>query len=396
MVNVVGRKNVILSHKIELKPNEQQTIYFKKACGCARLAYNWAIAKRDSDYQTGVKSSGMQIKKEFNAIKREQFPFITEVTKCAPENALLNACVAFDRFFKKQGQHPQFHKKGRHDSFVVDNTKFKVDDRRVNLPKLGWVKLTETLRFQGRILSATISRQAHKWFISIAVDLNTENNRSTCENQAVVGVDLGIKSFATLSTGEVFASPKPLKANLKKLKRKQRQLCRKVKGSSNREKAKDKVARLHYRIACIRKDFLNKLTTYLCKNFLVISIEDLATSNMLKNHNLARAISDMGWYEFKRQLQYKAAIYGSVIRVINRFEATSKTCSHCGWKKTDLTLGDRIFRCESCGLEIDRDLNASMNISTAGLAGTQACGDLPESKKQEIHMGIIRSRKDSV
>ncbi len=390
-----------LSHKIEIKPNKAQAQYLTCACGVARFTYNWALNHRIKAHKAGEKLTRGLLKAEFNQIKYTEFPFVTDVTKCASEQALANLDAAYQRFFKKQARFPKFKKKGARDSFYIANDQLKIEPTGVRIPKLGWVKTTEALRLKGKILSAIVSRRAHKWFISIAVELAEDQVLKACENQAAIGVDLGIKTLATLSTGETIEGPKPLKKNLKKLRRADKRLSRRVKGSKNREKARKHLARIHYHVACIRKDSIDKLTTYLCENFKIICIEDLATSNMLKNHKLARAIADMGWGEFKRQLVYKSELYSNELRIIGRFVPTSKTCCCCGNIKEDLKLYDRVYECGCCGLVLDRDLNAAINICTVGLTETgladlreaYACGDISSGENScSCETDVIEAR----
>jgi putative transposase len=220
--------------------------------------------------------------------------------------------------------------------------------------------MRENLRFEGKVNSAVFSRTADRWFVSIQVD--TTSKFSKCETENSIGVDLGINKMATLSNEIAFESPKPLKQNLRKLARFQRKLKKKKFKSSNYIKQKTKVAKVHARVGCKRKDVLHKITTYLTKNYLEIGIEDLNVKGMVKNHKLARAISDVGFGEFRRQLEYKALIRGNLVKIHDRFFPSSKTCSSCKKIKEDLTLKDRIFFCEWCGLEIDRDLNSAINL----------------------------------
>jgi putative transposase len=235
---------------------------------------------------------------------------------------------------------------------------------------LGWVKGAESLRFKGKITSATVRRKANYWFVVVSVE--TENAHTACENQAVVGVDLGIKMLATLSDGKVIESVSPLRKRLDRLKLLQRRQSRKVKGSSNRRKAIQRVSKVHYEIACLRKDVLDKLTTYLCENYQVICIEDLNVSGMVKNHNLALSISDMGFGEFRRQLEYKAVLNGNTLIFVDRWFPSSKTCSGCGHIKETLLLSERKYVCEKCGMVIDRDLNAAINLRNYGLKQLRA------------------------
>jgi len=228
----------------------------------------------------------------------------------------------------------------------------------------------EALRFSGEVICATISRIADKWFVSLSVKL--ESATASCENQAVVGVDLGIKSLATLSSGDVFEAPKPLKKSLKKLKRLQRGLCRRQKDSHNRYKLKQQIAKVHAKIVNIRQNSLHQLTNYLTKNFSNIAIEDLNVKGMLANKNLARAIADIGFYEFKRQLEYKSFLRGNYLLTVDKWFPSSKQCSNCGHKKTDLKLSERVYHCDSCGLERDRDLNAAINLKNVLNTGSSS------------------------
>lgn len=375
---------VIRGQIIELKPNNKQATYFKKACGVARFAYNWALAEwqkqyqedkayRESCEQLGVTIDESQlnvpsygkINKLFNAIKREQFPFMMEVTKCAPQIAIKQLGDAYKHFFKGESQYPKFRKKGEKDRFGLSNDQFKIQKKDgksfIQIPKLGWVRMKEGLRFQGKIMSATISTRGEKWFVSINVELS-EAIQPLPKTQQSIGLDLGINYLATLSDGTKITAPRPLKTQLKKLIRLSRELSRKQKGSNNRAKAKIKLSRLYYRIRNIRKDFLHKLTTNLVRKFDVICLEDLNVQGMLKNRRLSRAIQDLGFYELKKQLIYKANQFGKTVKSVERFFPSSKTCSCCGFKLEKLSLSVRKWTCKNCHAEHDRDINASINI----------------------------------
>ena len=340
----------IRGHIIELNPNNKQVTYFNKACGVARLAYNWALNEwqkqyqADKDYRDECQKLGImadesklnkptqgKLRKQLNAIKREQFPFMLEVTKCSPQEAIIQLGNAFKRFFKGESKYPQFRKKGKNDRFSLTNDQFKIIGRKIKIPNLGWVKMTENLRHQGKILSAKVFKKANKWFVSIAVELDKVILPKPKTGKSV-GIDLGITDLATLSDGTKIGAPKPLKSNLKKLQRLSKSLSRKQKGSANRAKAKIKLSRLHLKIANIRKDFLHKLTTNLIKTYDVICLENLNVQGMVKNRKLARSINDLGFYELKRQLIYKANQWGKQVKELNRFYPSSKTCSNCGYK----------------------------------------------------------------
>ena len=253
-------------------------------------------------------------------------------------------------------------------SFRLTGT-IKVASNYVQLPRLGKLRLKEHnyLPLNAKILSATVSERAGRWFVSLQVE---EVLETKFKPEAIIGVDLGIKTLATCSDGQTFANPKALKTNLEKLKRRSRQLSRKVKGSKNRKKAAKRLAKMYQQIANIRKDSLHKITTHLTKTKSKIVIEDLNVSGMMKNRKLSRAISDIGLFEFRRQLEYKGKWYGCEIILADRFFPSSKSCSSCGWIKKDLTLADRTFVCDSCELEIDRDLNASLNLESYTVSST--------------------------
>ena len=376
----------IRGHIIELKPNNTQATHFKKACGVARFAYNWALSEwkkqyeQDKNYRDDCLAKGIQIdenrlnkpsqgklRKQLNAIKREQFPFMLEVTKCSPQFAIMQLGDAFKRFFKGESKYPQFRKKGVNDRFSLSNDQFKLklkkDKPFIQIPNLGLVRMTEHLRYNGKILSSKVFTKGGKWFVSVAVELD-DTQKPLPKTGKSVGLDLGITDLATLSDSTKIQAPKPLKNKLKKLQRLSKSLSRKQKGSKNREKAKTKLSRLHYKIACIRKDYLHKLTTNIVKQFDMICIENLNVKGMVKNRKLSRAISDLGFYEFKRQLIYKANQWGKMVKEVDRFYPSSKTCSNCGFimAKENLTLAVRHWICPSCHANHDRDINASINI----------------------------------
>ena len=379
---------MILAHKIQLDPNNFQRTYFAKACGVARFAYNWALAEWDRLYKLGEKVSEGELRKRLNAIKRESFPWMLEVTKCAPQLSIMNLGTAFKNFFAGRAKYPIFKKKGQHDSFEISNDQFKVKGSTIRIPGLGWVRMTEELRFVGKIIAATVSRTADRWFVSIQVEMPERAPIHQGKNQAV-GVDLGVKNLATLSDGEYVEGPKPHTVLLKRLRRLNRSLSRKKKGSRNFTKATKRLARLHARISNIRKDALHKLTTDLTQNYSHIGIENLNVSGMTKNHRLARSINDMGFFEFRRQLEYKSTITGSVIVVADSFYPSSKTCSACGHKIDELPLSVRLWTCPECQTEHDRDVNAAINLKNMAVSSTvTACGEMVQqgrSVKQELN-----------
>lgn len=373
---------MIIAHKIALDPNNVQATYFARACGAARFAYNWALAEWKRQYEAWKadnslpKPSQAALRRQLNAIKREQFPWMLEVTKCAPQMAIIQLGAAFQNFFTGRARYPQFRKKGVHDRFTLTNDQFDLDGCRIRIPNLGWVRMREPLRFAGKILSATVSRVADRWFVSITVDTQDDSHLPQAENQGAVGVDLGVSALATISTGEVIDGPKPHKALLTRLQRLSRALSRKKNGSANRKKAKAKLAKLHARVANIRSDALHKLTTDLTSRFNTVGIEDLNVRGMMANRHLARSIADMGFFEFRRQLEYKAAVRGGVVKVADRFFASSKTCSACGSVQEKLPLSVRQWTCPECGVVHDRDVNAAINLKNMAVSSTvSACGE---------------------
>ncbi len=393
---------MLIAHRIVLDPNNVQASYLARAAGTARFAYNWALAEWKRQYEAWKTDSSLPkpsqaaLRRQLNALKREQFPWMLEVTKNAPQMAIIQLGQAFQNFFAGRARYPQFRKKGIHDRFTLTNDQFDVDASRIRIPNLGWVRMREILRFSGKIMSATVSRVADKWFVSIAVDTQDGSHLPKAKNQGAVGVDLGVKALATLSTGETIPGPKPHKALLDRLRRLSRSLSRKAKGSANRRKAKAKLAKLHARIAAIRLDALHKLTTDLTRRFHTAGIEDLNVCGIVKNRHLARSVADMGFFEFRRQLEYKAAMRGGQVVVADRFFASSKTCSSCGHKLGELPLSVREWTCPSCGTVHDRDVNAAVNLKNMAVSSTvSACGEegaglrrktktKPASAKQEV------------
>lgn len=372
---------MLLGHKIRLAPNKVQATYFAKAAGVARFAYNWALLRWQEQYQENLadpsqpKPNEAALRRQLNAIKREQYPWMLEVTKSAPQMAIIQLGQAFDNFFAHRTGFPRLRRKGTDDRFTIANDLFCIENRRIRIPKLGWVRMRETLRFTGRIVSATISCVAGNWYAGITVDMPDEPPLPPAENQGAVGVDLGVTTLATLSNGEVFIGPKALLSSRKKLRRLERVLSRKVKGSRNRAKAKLKLAKLHARIANLRRESLHQLTTDLTRSFHTIGIEDLNVKGMLRNHRMASVIADMGFHELRRQLEYKAAWRGGRVVVADCWFPSSKLRSCCGHRLKALALGVRQWRCPGCSTLHDRDVNAAINLEKLAVSSTvSACG----------------------
>lgn len=361
---------MIRSHSIRLHPTPEQANYFARAAGTRRFVFNWGLAEWKRQYEAGEKPSALALKKQFNAIKGELFPWVYEVTKCAVEGAFMDLAAAFKNFFKgcKAGRkvgYPKFKAKKRsREGFYVANDKFDVSGHWIKLPHIGLVNMAEKLRFQGKILSARFTQQAGWWFVSIAVEMPDMHQQPLSDT---TGIDLGVNRLITLSDGRVFENQKPLRHLLEKVRRLHRSLSRKQKGSKNREKARLRLSRLHYRIACIREDYLHKVTTVLAEQYGFIGVENLNVRGMMKNHALAQALGDAAFGMLSRFLFVKVEARSGKVQAIGRFYPSSKTCSCCGHVKAELALAEREFVCEACGFKLDRDYNAAINILNEAL-----------------------------
>lgn len=412
---------ISIAHKIELKPNNKQKTYFRKAFGCARLAYNWGLAEWKRMYEAGEKPNGREIRKRFNAIKKEKFPFVYDVTKCATDQPFMNLDMAFKRFFKGLGKYPQFKKKRDNDgSFYLQSSEVELSEINKNsksfdkiphnekrkrqylqLPKLGWVKMAEHIRFNyAKINNVCISQSGGKFYASFSLEITEAEYRRTHRHvdsigaNRKVGIDMGVHNAIILSDGIKIDDPKPLKQNLRKQKRLSRQLSKRqhartkqerlegVKKSNNYKKLSRRLGNLDRHIANIRRDFTQKLTTVITTHYAEIAIEDLNVKGMQNNHRLARSVSDVAMGEMRRQIEYKATLNGVSVTKADRFYPSSKTCSCCGAIKQDLTLKERTYICPSCGAVIDRDYNASLNLRS--LITKKIGMDGPESTPADL------------
>lgn len=351
---------MIISHKIRLYPNKEQEVFLKKSCGVARFAYNWGLAEWQNQYKNGEKPNYLKLKKQFNGIKRADFPFTCEVSKCCTETAFANLGKAYKNFFTKRTKYPKFKKKGMHDSFGLDNLNFHIEVNHIKLAKMKPMRTAEELRFEGKIMSGTVFRVADKWYISIAVDV--QKDMRLPKTGKYVGVDLGVKDIAITSDGYKFANPRWINKSEKKQKRLNRELARRQRASKRRERTRLLLARQLDRVANQRKDWLHKITTFLVRNYDVISLEDLNVRGMVKNHNLAKAITNVALGEFNRLIEYKAQIYGKQIYRADRFFPSSKTCSVCGCIQDKMPLNVREWTCPECRAHHDRDINAATNL----------------------------------
>jgi putative transposase len=366
--------------RFELDPNRAQEILLAKSVGASRFVYNWGVAESQRDYElTGRRPRLNELKSRLVEFKKRECPWLYEVSAHISQQALVDLDHAFDRFFKglkgtapKSG-FPRFKKRGRHDSARLYEV--SLEEQHIRLPMIGRVRLKETRSrrgFDGRIVSATIRRRADRWFVSLAVEREREIvlPKPTTKDKDIVGVDLGLARTAVIHAGigtRIVEPSRALRRNLAKLRRLDRQLARKQKGSRNRERAKQRCARLHYKVSCQRNDFLHKLSSELARTKSVIVLEDLHVKGMQRNRHLALSVSDAGMGELRRQLAYKSEWYGARLVVADRFFPSSKICSGCGVIKESLSLNERVFACDACGLSLDRDENAALNLRLYGL-----------------------------
>ena len=368
---------MILAKKVRLYPSEMQEQKLWQSVGTARFIYNWTLAKQEENYKNGGKFIPDSIlRKEITQLKKNELSWLNEVSNNVAKQAVKDACDAYKRFFKGLSDKPRFKtKKKSKKSFYNDNIKLKVKDNQlVNIEKVGWIKTNEQLPMGVKYSNPRISYDNKYWYISVGIE--QEETQDILTNVSL-GIDLGLKDLAICSDGTVYKNINKTYIVRKIEKRLQRQVSRKYeKNKRGKEYVKTKniiklekqIQQIHRRLANIRNNNLHQTTTSIVKTKPYrIVIEDLAVSNMMKNKHLSDAIRKQGFYEFKRQLEYKCKFIGIELVVADRFYPSSKTCSQCGEIKKDLKLKDRVYNC-SCGLSIDRDLNASINLSRYKLA----------------------------
>ena len=359
------------SHKIVLLPTNAQRAWFAQQCGYARFAYNAALADFKSGLDANDWRSFIDLNNRFNQAKKA-YDWTKGMDQRAALYAIKNLSEGVKRWKDKLNGFPKFKKRGSRQSYTTDEQSVKVEGKRIKLPKIGWVKMFQALRFEGEIIRVTISRAAHRWFVSISVDTGTPHHPRDTRGLPVVGVDVGINSLATLDNGTHYENPRPLRRFEQKLSREQRKLSRKVFLSENWYKQKRKVERIHYKIACIRLDAHHKATTEIVNNASAIGIETLKVTHLLKNRNLAKALSDSALGGFLEKLRTKAKSRGIPIVEAPQFFASSKMCSSCGHKKEDLSLEDRQYHCSSCGYTENRDVNAARNLRILAVGHTES------------------------
>ena len=376
--------------KYRIYPNKEQEELMLKHMGCSRWVYNYALNKKITSYQeTGKGLNRFDIQKDLPQLKKnEDTSWLKEVNSQTLQASLENLDKAFTRFFKEKKGFPNFKsKKDNRQSFnIPQNTEVDFEKNKIWLPKFKTpIKVIIDRTFEGIIKTSTITKTpTGKYFISILVELEKElPKKKPLDEKQAIGIDLGIKTFATLSNGMEIENPKHLKKSLKKLKKQQRKVSRKVKGSNNRKKEIKKLALIHEKVTNKRNDFLHKTSHYLVTNFDTLCLETLKSGNMMKNHKLAQALSDISIAKFNGLIDYKSEWYGTNILRIGQFEPSSKMCS-CGTINKELKLTQRVWTCSSCGTTHDRDVLAANNIkhfaftknNTAGTAEIHACGDM--------------------
>lgn len=363
---------MLKGYKYRIYPNRQQEEQIQKTFGCCRFVYNQTLAHRKDLYETEKQSmSKIDCNNYINWSLKKEYDWLKEVDKFSLTNSVYDMDNAYQKFFKEHAGYPKFKsKKDNRKSYKTNatngNIEVSFDENKIKLPKLKWVKAKIHREFEGKIKSATISQNpSGKYFVSILVEMDCIPAKST---GAMVGIDLGIKDLLITSDGEKFDNIHTTKKYEDKLAKEQRKFAHKEKGSKNWSKQRIKVARIHEKIRNTRIDYLHKVSHKLINENQVIVSEDLAVSNMVKNHHLAKAITDCGWYELTRQLEYKAEWNNRQYIKIGRFTKTSQPCNVCGYVNTDTKdLSVRKWICPQCGTVHDRDVNAAINILNEGL-----------------------------
>jgi putative transposase len=404
---------VIQAYRFALDPTPRQRRALASHSGAARYAYNWGLdfveqrlEERRLDPSVQVPWTLPALRREWNRAKYRVAPWWAENSKEAYSSGLDGLARALKNYSDSRAGHrkgrrvgfPRRKRKGRcRDAcrFTTGPLRVEADRKHITLPRIGMLRTHESTRKlarrleQGsaRILAATITRTADRWYVSFTVEVQRHIPVSN-SRISVVGVDVGIRNLAALSTGEMVASPRALQASLHKLRRLNRELHRRTTGSRRRNHTRRRLARVHARAANLRRDALHKLTTTLATEHGTVVVEQLNLAGMVRNRHLARALSDAGLAELRRQLTYKTGWYGSRLVVADRFYPSSKTCSACGWVKAKLTLAERTFTCEACGLQLDRDLNAARNLATLAQHVAQSGGETQNARGADTRPGL--------
>lgn len=360
------------AYKYRLNPTPEQIVFFNKSFGCCRFVYNYMLGKRIEAYQRDKTKIGwVELAKMLTELKKEDGKeWLSEVSNECLQQSIRNMDSAFVKFFREKAGFPNFKAKhySRQSYKAINSVSVDLDNNKVRLPKIGWVKFFPNRKFDGKVCSATVSKTpTGKYFISVLVDDGKEIPvKPAVRYDTSIGIDVGIKDFAVCSNGDVYANPKYLEKSEARLKMLQRRFSKTKKGSNRRERERKILARQYEKVSNQRNNFLHQVTSKIVRENQTIIIEDLNVKGMLKNHCLAKSISSVSWSEFFRQLEYKCEWYGRNLIRIGRFEASSKTCI-CGYVNSELKLSDREWVCPKCGRHNDRDILASVNIKRFGL-----------------------------
>jgi putative transposase len=362
---MVDFKQVYKGYKFRLYPTEVQREQLARTFGCCRYVYNWGLQLRTDAYHNEQKRINYyQTSAMLTQLKHDGgHDWLNDVSSVSLQQVLLHLQMAFANFWAKTSKYPKFKKKNQKQSLSFCGG---LDNGRLYVAKLGILKVNWDSRFNSAMTSKTTTismDSAGRYFVGFSTEIDIKPLKKL---KTAVGIDLGLESFATLSNGKKFKHPKLIKAKQQQLRRLQKSLSRKKKGSKNRNKARLRLAKLHCRIADARQDFLQKLSTKIIRENQTIAVEDLGVRNMMGNHKLAGAIGDASWSEFIRQLTYKADWYGRTLVKIDRFYPSSKRCHDCGHVLDKLPLGIRSWKCPSCNISHDRDVNAAKNILAVG------------------------------
>jgi putative transposase len=384
------------AYKYRFYPTEEQIRILAHTFGCCRYVYNWALRQRtDAYYKDGERLYYEGTAKLLTALKRQDdHLWLNEVSSVPLQQSLRHLDTAFRNFFEGRAEYPKFHKKHGEQAATYASSAFKWNGRSLTL-----AKMTEPLNIVWscplpdgcKPTTVTVSKDcANRYFVSILVE---EDIMPLPVTKKQVGLDLGLKSMVVTSDGHTYGNPKFFAKDEKKLAKAQRRHAKKRKGSKNREKARQKVAKLHVKIADRRRDYQHKLSTKLIRENQIVCVESLQVKNMVKNHSLAKAISDVGWGEFVRQLEYKAKWYGRTLVKIDKFYPSSKRCFDCGHILDSLPLDVRVWTCPECGTVHDRDINAAKNVHAVGLTVFDACGEMVRPGRAKAHVGTSRRNR---
>lgn len=393
---------MILGHAIALDATEAQEAHFRRACGVARFAFNWGLDEWKRMHAAGEKPTAFKIKARWNAVRHKDYPWSAEVTACAGGQAIIDLGSAFTNFFRdlkkakggRKARFPRFKSKRQDNGFALWNDKFKIDGDRIRIPNLGWVKMHEPLRLTGKIIGARVARIGNRWHGSVQVE--TEGTREAAPD-ATVGIDLGITTLMTLSKplpdGRTeIANPRARCSLMKRQKKLARRISRQelqrrktnAKTSRRQMVRRDRLRALHYRIAYIRKDAIHKATSLIAASFSTITLEDLNTSGMAKNHRLAGSVLDAAFREVRRQIEYKTAMRGGRVVIADRYFPSSKMCSDCGYVIDKMPLSVREWLCPECGSSHGRDANAAKNLELLGAGSSEAAGNDAQPTRGKI------------